>query len=178
VTNLIQKFADAGIFTSTKNAAGEGQRTTGRGPTSLAFYATSKIGSWKSKDGLRGGSKVLAILNRQTTTTDPETGEIVVEQTREFIDVLFDREIALSTGDQVLAIGRWQPGQPFVNREGVPSKWNDSFFATEFVVVPKNRPVVTVSESVTIQAETTEDELMLAFDTVTPPVATTPRKRK
>lgn len=166
--DLREKFASVGIFTSTKGADGTAQRTTGRGPTSLAFYATSPRPTgkdvWMSKDQSRGGEKMLAIINRQLSSTDPETGEVTVEQVREYVDVLMPKRVKYGTGDHFLCIGTWTPGAQYQRADGTFGTFNDSFFVAEYHQTPKGIAVtaLTVSEPVEVGHEVSDDTLVEA----------------
>lgn len=170
VNSVIAFFLSMGIFTAQHDTEGKPQRTTGRLPSGLAWYATaprpSGKDSWTSKDGSRGGTKALAVLNTPAQyVIDPDTGEKVITQEAsvEYIDVCFPKLVNIAKGDQVLARGNWVAGKPFVGRDGSPSKWNDTLFVTEHVVIPASvreaakLTAITVSEPVpveTAQAET------------------------
>lgn len=139
---VIAFFESLGIFTSQHDVEGKAQRTTGRVPGGLAFYATSPRpegrNRWSSKDKSRGGTKALAVINHPAVSQlNEETGEL--EQVRpaavEYVDVLFPQVVSYAKGDHILCQGQWVAGASYMGTNG-PSKYNDSLFVNRFAIIP------------------------------------------
>lgn len=166
IAALIAWFLALGIHTAQRNPeTGEAQRTTGRFPEGIAFYATSPRpagkNTWQSKDGAKGGTKALAVVNTPRLV-NAETGEVVREESTEYIDVLFPQIVAYGKGDHILAKGQWVAGKPFVRQDGSPSKWNDTLFVSDFCVIPASvreaAKVTTITVSEPVPVETAQAE--------------------
>ena len=133
MATLVEKFAAVGIYNRSKSDTGESQRTTGRGQTSLAAYATSRFRVLPS-----GAVSYSVPLNSFTQNTDPETGEVERVEHVEWVQVVFPHAVSLGAGDHLLAIGQWVPGkQRGIAEDGTAVFWNDTFYAREWAITPK-----------------------------------------
>lgn len=171
IAALIAWFLALGIHTAQRNPeTGEAQRTTGRFPEGIAFYATSPRpagkNTWQSKDGQRGGTKALAVINTPQAI-DPETGEVTREASMEYVDVCFPQLISYEKGDHILARGNWVAGKPFVRGDGTASKWNDTLFVSDFCVIPasvrESAKLTAITVSETTPVETVQSQQTALF---------------
>lgn len=151
MATIVEQFAAVGIFNRSKSEAGESQRTTGRGQTSLAAYFTGRFRVLPS-----GAVSYSIPLNSFTQVVDEETGEVISRTEHvEWVQVVFPHPITAAPGDHLLAIGQWQAGkQRGIAEDGTAVFWNDTLYVKEWAITPKPaKPAVEPTVTVTSVTE-------------------------